>query len=762
MRDPTGDPQQTKPQGKAAASLALLFVVAAVAWTATMMASLEWRFLDRFVVSTRHGHLGIDFFQIPRGYNNLLIGNSIFLTDVGMYGPYASPYLNHPFLAVAIGPWTAPLAPWTAFWVCVVVSLGLLLVGARLLASAFSTPAYRGFAYFALFCSFPTYLMLWNAQVHVLVVLAMALILAGLMRLAKEPRLKNRYGRWIQLGLLISLLSKPVVILMLPVLFLLPETRRKLLLPLAIYAAVSLLFLTADGLNPGGFNGIHWLNLAGAGSGTRQFLIRLMPGEFNLRQDPGLYSLPLFVDRMWDCEVPPLVFRIPLLAVLLMSLSPLVLDEREQRLRAALVTVVLCVHSHFLCYYAVQEYHYTTLLPTLLALLWLWRRESVPWFRRLLMTSFVTSLLVFVPTPCFLVGEDAHRLANMSLLVRVVPVAVAFLCLVVYGLASVWLQRRRPKLVAGPLLDRLWPTARLGALLVILLGSVVAAAYATVPSWLRKTSSQWVQRDYADYYDAMIAQVERAVNATPGSAEAHNKLGIALDQRGRVEDAIAEFQRAVAIAPGNASSRTNLGTDLAAQGRVPEGIAQLQKALESEPKDATTRLSLANMLAGSGRVDAAIIQYRKVLEIDPRLADAETHLAITLLSRSRFAEASPHFRHALELQPDDAGCQSNWARFRATCPIAALRNGAEAVDYAQRANELCQGKRADILDTLAAAYAEAGRFPEALSTAHQSLDLAGHQNNRSLAVALRARIALYEAGKPFHESPPPSRKPETK
>jgi Flp pilus assembly protein TadD len=150
------------------------------------------------------------------------------------------------------------------------------------------------------------------------------------------------------------------------------------------------------------------------------------------------------------------------------------------------------------------------------------------------------------------------------------------------------------------------------------------------------------------------------------------------------------------------------------------------------------------------------------LEIDPRLADAETHLAITLLSRSRFAEASPHFRHALELQPDDAGCQSNWARFRATCPIAALRNGAEAVDYAQRANELCQGKRADILDTLAAAYAEAGRFPEALSTAHQSLDLAGHQNNRSLAVALRARIALYEAGKPFHESPPPSRKPETK
>ena len=198
MRAPTDNPQPTKPQAKLATWPAILFAVAAIVWTATMMASLKWQFLDRFVVGSWHGRMGADFFQIPRGYNNLLIGNNIFLTDVGIYGPYATSYLNHPFLAVAIGPWTAPLAPWTAFWVFVVVSLGLLLIGARLLASAFPTPAYRGFAYFALLGSFPTYLMLWNAQVHVLVVLAMALILAGLMRLAEEPRLEKRYGRWIQ------------------------------------------------------------------------------------------------------------------------------------------------------------------------------------------------------------------------------------------------------------------------------------------------------------------------------------------------------------------------------------------------------------------------------------------------------------------------------------------------------------------------------------------------------------------------------------
>jgi hypothetical protein len=111
MRARIRDLQKTKPPSRTAAWPAVLFAVAAVVWTAVMMVSLEWRFLDRFVVGSKHGRIGIDFFQVPRGYENLLIGNSIFLTDVGTYGPYATAYLNHPFLAVAIGPWTAPLAP---------------------------------------------------------------------------------------------------------------------------------------------------------------------------------------------------------------------------------------------------------------------------------------------------------------------------------------------------------------------------------------------------------------------------------------------------------------------------------------------------------------------------------------------------------------------------------------------------------------------------------------------------------------------------
>ncbi len=80
----------------------------------------------------------------------------------------------------------------------------------------------------------------------------------------------------------------------------------------------------------------------------------------------------------------------------------------------------------------------------------------------------------------------------------------------------------------------------------------------------------------------------------------------------------------------------------------------------------------------------------------------------------------------------------------ATCPEASLRNGAEAIEHAQRADHLCGGTRPDVLDSLAAGYAEAGWFPEALAAARKAVQLATKQDQPTLAEGLRARIALYE------------------
>jgi tetratricopeptide (TPR) repeat protein len=107
----------------------------------------------------------------------------------------------------------------------------------------------------------------------------------------------------------------------------------------------------------------------------------------------------------------------------------------------------------------------------------------------------------------------------------------------------------------------------------------------------------------------------------------------------------------------------------------------------------------------------------------------------------------------MEIQPEDPMVQGRLAWLRATCSEASLRNSAEAIELAQRANQLCGGKRPDVLDALAAAYAAAGWFPEALATARKALELARQQHNQALVDALQDRITRYEAGKPYLQVP---------
>ena len=179
----------------------------------------------------------------------------------------------------------------------------------------------------------------------------------------------------------------------------------------------------------------------------------------------------------------------------------------------------------------------------------------------------------------------------------------------------------------------------------------------------------------------------------------------------------------------------------------------VQKALKISPYDAEAYNNLGVVQAQRGQRDKAIALYRKALEIQPNYPEAHNNLGYALASLGRFDEAMAHYRKVLQIRPDFAQAHNNLAWLQATCPEATRRNGAEAVEHAQRADQLCGGGRPDVLNTLAAAYAEAGRFPEALATAGKALELANRQNNHALVGVLRTRIALYEAGKPYHQTP---------
>ena len=88
---------------------------------------------------------------------------------------------------------------------------------------------------------------------------------------------------------------------------------------------------------------------------------------------------------------------------------------------------------------------------------------------------------------------------------------------------------------------------------------------------------------------------------------------------------------------------------------------------------------------------------------------------------------------------------------RATNEDPKLRYGAEAALLAEHASQLTGRKDSGLLDTLALAYAEAGKFPEAVTTAEEAVALAKAAKQQALVAAIHGRVELYRAGKPCRE-----------
>jgi tetratricopeptide (TPR) repeat protein len=245
----------------------------------------------------------------------------------------------------------------------------------------------------------------------------------------------------------------------------------------------------------------------------------------------------------------------------------------------------------------------------------------------------------------------------------------------------------------------------------------------------------------------------QALDKDPAFAEAHNNLGVLLTKQGRTAEAIEQYRKAIELNPDPVIMYNNLGELLVTQGRITEAIEQFQKALEIEPDNAKVRYNLANILTAQGRWDEAIEQYQQALKQTPESTHGHYQLGLALQSRGEFAAAIAQFQKVLDLVPRHVTAQNNLAWLLATCPDNSLRNGQKAVEVAQQAVQLSGGNAPEILDTLAAAYAEAGRFPEAVATAQRALDLSAAQNKKPLVEVIQDQLKLFESHSPYREKP---------
>jgi len=250
---------------------------------------------------------------------------------------------------------------------------------------------------------------------------------------------------------------------------------------------------------------------------------------------------------------------------------------------------------------------------------------------------------------------------------------------------------------------------------------------------------------------------QTTVTKNPGSWLAHDNFGMALLQNAKVDAAVDELRRALILRPDSDETYSNLGSALLQSGQIDEAIENYEKSLALNPRNQGSHYNLGTVLLHQKRqYDDAIFHLEKSIEIDRSMGRPENFyahydLGVAYFKKGEFKAAVTHYQKALESLPKFPEAQAGLAWILATCPDASVRDGRQAVVMAGSANEARGGQNPEILKILAASYAEAGQFKEAVTAAHQALAIATMTHDSVLIGTIEDQLALYQAGKPFHE-----------
>src|SRR5207248_1761231 len=244
--------------------------------------------------------------------------------------------------------------------------------------------------------------------------------------------------------------------------------------------------------------------------------------------------------------------------------------------------------------------------------------------------------------------------------------------------------------------------------------------------------------------DEAISHYRKAINIWPDYVDAHYNLGGAYIEKGEVDEALAEYRRAIEIRPEEADSHNNYASALRELRQFDQAETEYKRALSLRPQYLDARLNLGSLLLQRGRTAEAITNLEAAKRLQPNDAATRVTLALALMKNGQSGEAAAELNRALQLAPDKVSALNILAWLLATASDDSVRDGKRAVQLAERANTLAGNNDPTILHTLAAAYAEAGRFDEALQTARQAMKLASPADNNAVYNAIHDELPLYE------------------
>jgi len=256
-------------------------------------------------------------------------------------------------------------------------------------------------------------------------------------------------------------------------------------------------------------------------------------------------------------------------------------------------------------------------------------------------------------------------------------------------------------------------------------------------------------RVQVQYWRDGLTLFGRAFEVTKNNPLMLNNLGVGFAVLGKHNEAIICYSEALRFEPNDPDVHYKLANSLAAQGKFNEAISHYHQALNIKPNYLDAHINFGAVLLKQGEFDEAINHFQQALKLSPNNPGIYHNLGNAYAAKGKFGEAIGYYRQALKIKPDFAVSLNALARIFATNSNTELQDPNQAIELAERAAKLTKYRNATVLDTLAAAYASAEKFSEAVETAEKALRLSESAQKNQLTEQIQSRLQLYKSSEPY-------------
>ena len=311
------------------------------------------------------------------------------------------------------------------------------------------------------------------------------------------------------------------------------------------------------------------------------------------------------------------------------------------------------------------------------------------------------------------------------------------------------------------------------------------AAFALAPNRAEIEHGYGVCLAAAKQYAEAANRFREILRKSPGMADVHRDLAMALEAQDNATEALAEMRLYLDHRPNDVAGLTLLGYLSTITGDLVGGKVAYARALASSPQLRQTLRETGRQAFRQGDAHRAKQCYEALTHIDPDDPQAYEELGLLYMAQSNAAPAAKYFMEltrcrpdassfyqlalandfggnfrsaisnyqtAIKLAPDWPQPLNDLAWLLATQDHPEFRDGLEAVKLAEQACRLTEYKSASHLGTLDAAYAEVGKFAEAIRFAQKASEMAEGAGQLEIATAAKSRIRLYQEEKPFRQN----------